>query len=46
MDKVNVLGVNFDNKNFKQFQKEFTERINKHQSTFVVTANPEIVMAD
>lgn len=45
MDKVNVLGVNFDNKNFKQFQEEFLNRINNHQSTFVVTANPEIVMA-
>lgn len=45
MDKVNVLGVNFDNKTFNQFQNEFVERINNHQSTFVVTANPEIVMA-
>ena len=45
MDKVNVLGVNFDNKNFKQFQETFLKRINQHQSTFVVTANPEIVMA-
>lgn len=45
MDKVNVLGVNFDNKTFNQFQNAFVERINNHQSTFVVTANPEIVMA-
>ncbi|MGQ5708896.1 WecB/TagA/CpsF family glycosyltransferase [Lactobacillus sp. PSON] len=45
MDKVNVLGVNFDNKNFKQFQEAFLKRIDHHQSTFVVTANPEIVMA-
>lgn len=45
MDKVNVLGVNFDNKTFKQFQNEFVNRINNHLSTFVVTANPEIVMA-
>lgn len=45
MNKVNVLGVNFDNKTFNQFQNEFVERINNHQSTFVVTANPEIVMA-
>ncbi|WP_251716457.1 WecB/TagA/CpsF family glycosyltransferase [Lactobacillus agrestimuris] len=45
MDKVNVLGVNFDNKTYKQFQNEFVNRINNHLSTFVVTANPEIVMA-
>ena len=45
MDKVNVLGVNFDNKTFKEFQNEFVGRMNNHLSTFVVTANPEIVMA-
>lgn len=45
MSKVNVLGVDFDNMNFKQFQGEFIKRIDNHQSTFVVTANPEIVMA-
>ena len=45
MAKVNVLGVNFDNKSFNQFQNEFIGRINTHQSTFIVTANPEIVMS-
>ncbi|MDF7672986.1 WecB/TagA/CpsF family glycosyltransferase [Lactobacillus sp. ESL0701] len=45
MSKVNVLGVDFDNKSFTQFKNEFVGRINAHQSTFVVTANPEIVMA-
>ncbi|RVU70527.1 MULTISPECIES: WecB/TagA/CpsF family glycosyltransferase [Lactobacillus] len=45
MDKVNVLGVNFDNKTFNQFQNEFISRLNDHESTFIVTANPEIVMA-
>lgn len=45
MDKVNVLGVNFDNKTFNQFQNEFVKRLNDHESTFIVTANPEIVMA-
>lgn len=45
MSKVNVLGVDFDNKSFKQFQNELIGRINTHQSTFVVTANPEIVMS-
>lgn len=45
MSKVNVLGVDFDNMNFKQFQGEFIKRLKNHESTFVVTANPEIVMA-
>lgn len=45
MKKVNVLGVNFDCKTFSQFQNAFVKRINNHQSTLVVTANPEIVMA-
>ena len=45
MTKVNVLGVSFDNKSFNQFQNEFVGRINAHQSTFIVTANPEIVMS-
>ncbi|WEV71205.1 WecB/TagA/CpsF family glycosyltransferase [Lactobacillus sp. ESL0785] len=45
MSKINILGVDFDNKSFKQFQNEFIGRINMHQSTFTVTANPEIVMA-
>lgn len=45
MSKVNILGVDFDNKTFNQFQNEFINRLNNHLSTFVVTANPEIVMA-
>lgn len=45
MDKVDVLGVAFNNKSFSQFQNEFIGRINMHQSTLVVTANPEIVLA-
>lgn len=45
MAKVNILGVNFDNKSFTQFQNEFIGRINAHKSTLIVTANPEIVMA-
>ncbi|MBA1392443.1 glycosyltransferase [Lactobacillus sp. XV13L] len=44
MDKVNVLGVDFDNKSFQQFQTAFSRRIDKHRSTLIVTANPEIVM--
>ncbi len=45
MDKVNVLGVDFDNKSFNKFQNVFIERLYIQLSTFVVTANPEIVMA-
>lgn len=45
MKKVNVLGVEFDNKTFNEFQNEFIGRLNNHLSTFIVTANPEIVMA-
>ena len=45
MSKVNILGVDFDNKTFNQFQNEFINRLNNHLSTFIVTANPEIVMA-
>lgn len=45
MSKVNVLGVNFDKMTSQQFQEKFIERIENHKSTFVVTANPEIVMA-
>lgn len=45
MEKVNVLNVDFDNKTFNQFQNEFIGRLNNHLSTFIVTANPEIVMA-
>ena len=44
MNKVNVLGVNFDNYSFEEFQNELISRINNHLSTFIVTANPEIVM--
>ena len=46
MDKVNILGVNFDNKTFNQFQNEFISRLNDHLSTFVVTANPEIISVE
>lgn len=45
MKKVNVLGVDFDNYSFNEFQNEFIDRLNNHLSTLIVTANPEIVMA-
>lgn len=45
MNKVNVLGVNFDNQSLEEFKNEFISRLNNHLSTMIVTANPEIVMA-
>lgn len=43
-EKVNVIGIAFDNYTKKEFIQFFLERINKKEKTFVVTANPEIVM--
>ncbi|QNQ83195.1 WecB/TagA/CpsF family glycosyltransferase [Lactobacillus sp. PV037] len=45
MNKVNVLGINFNNFTLEEFKKEFIHRLNNHRSTLIVTANPEIVMA-
>lgn len=45
MDKVNVLGINFDNKSMAEFQNAIIDRMNIQQPNFIVTANPEIVMA-
>ncbi|MCM3511427.1 WecB/TagA/CpsF family glycosyltransferase [Carnobacterium inhibens] len=42
--KVSVLGVTFDNKTKEAFLKELMARINHTKKSFVVTANPEIVM--
>lgn len=42
--KVPVLGISFDNKTKDTFLKELMKRINQNKKTFVVTANPEIVM--
>lgn len=44
LDKVPVLGVSFDNKTKETFLKELMDRICHNKKTFVVTANPEIVM--
>ena len=43
-EKVSVLGVAFDNKTKETFLEELMERIDHNQKSFVVTANPEIVM--
>lgn len=45
MNKVNVLNVNFDALTTQEFQQHFLQKISHHESTLVVTANPEIVMA-
>lgn len=42
--KVSVLGVSFDNKTKETFLEELMDRIHRNEKTFVVTANPEIVM--
>lgn len=42
--KVSVLGVSFDNKTKENFLEELMDRVNHKQKSFVVTANPEIVM--
>src|SRR5690606_18830906 len=43
-NKVSVLGVSFDNKTKETLLKELMDRVKQHKKTFVVTANPEIVM--
>ncbi|MBM6614274.1 WecB/TagA/CpsF family glycosyltransferase [Desemzia sp. RIT804] len=42
--KVSVLGVSFENKTKGTILKELMKRIQNNKKTFVVTANPEIVM--
>lgn len=42
--KVEVLNVSFDNLTKKEMLSALIDRVNKKKKTFVVTANPEIVM--
>lgn len=42
--KVEVLNVEFDNLTHKEFVAQLAKRVNNEEKTFVVTANPEIVM--
>lgn len=42
--KVEILNVSFDNLTHKEMVCSLMERVNKNHKTFVVTANPEIVM--
>lgn len=44
MVKINILGVGFDKYSLSEFEAKFLDRLKKRQSTFIVTANPEIVM--
>jgi len=44
MSHVNVLGVDFDAYTQSEFIQIFMNRLKQHQGSFVVTANPEIVM--
>ncbi|PLR78260.1 glycosyltransferase [Bacillus sp. V3-13] len=44
MEYVKILGTNFINTTLKDFTKVITQRIIENKKTFIVTANPEIVM--
>ena len=45
MVKINILGVGFDKYSLAEFEARFLDRLRTKESTLVVTANPEIVMA-
>lgn len=45
MNKVNILGINFDDYSLEEFKDRLINRLDNKLSTMVVTANPEIVMA-
>ena len=44
MDKVNVLGINFDNVNMNEAVEKCKEFLKGDTGNLVVTPNPEIVM--
>lgn len=43
--KVNILGIQFDNFTQKEFIEQLINDSQQHKNRFVVTANPEIVLA-
>lgn len=43
-DKITILGIPFDNMTRKEFLKQLYLRMENKEKTFLVTANPEIVM--
>lgn len=45
MNKVSILGIEFDNYSLDEFKDRLINRLNNKVSTMIVTANPEIVMA-
>jgi len=42
--KTDILGINFSNVTFEEAVEGVIKRLSKKQKTFIVTANPEIVM--
>lgn len=44
MKKIDILGIPFDNLTKKQFVTEIMNNSDANKKTFIVTANPEIVM--
>lgn len=44
MQTQNILGFNFIRATNQEFQKKLIQRLDQQKNTFVVTANPEIVM--
>ncbi|MGJ7922722.1 WecB/TagA/CpsF family glycosyltransferase [Neobacillus sp. LXY-4] len=44
METINILGIKITNTTLKAFTKKITEHIIESKKTFIVTANPEIVM--
>ncbi|MFT9039203.1 WecB/TagA/CpsF family glycosyltransferase [Schleiferilactobacillus harbinensis] len=44
MSRINVLGMTFDNYTMAEFVDRLGRRLAKQEGTFIVTANPEIVM--
>lgn len=43
-NKITILGIPFDNMTKKEFLEKLYVRMNRKEKTFLVTANPEIVM--
>src|SRR5690606_25974672 len=43
-DRVNILGLAFDNTTLEAMTETIKKRIAANEKTFIVTANPEIVM--
>jgi N-acetylglucosaminyldiphosphoundecaprenol N-acetyl-beta-D-mannosaminyltransferase len=44
MEQVNILGIHFIDTTLKDFTQTVSKRIDQELKTFIITANPEIVM--